>query len=111
MNQQELLIGDEAEALSQTAYFLSFENFLKCKNNFHLHFVNNWEGNMYRQQPAYRRCEKVYQSNCCAKPNFWKLTLQLTMRSGCNSDEHLNKLYHAYKMMRPFATSNWEMFV
>lgn len=49
MNQQELLISNEAEALSQTAYFLSFENFLKCKNNFHLHFVNNWEGNMYRQ--------------------------------------------------------------
>lgn len=111
MSKQKPLIGGEAKALSETAYFLSFGDFLKCSNNFFVHFANNWAGNIYRRQSAYRKCKKAYQSNHCAKPNFCKLTLQLSIHSECRSDEYLNKLYHAYKMMRPFAASNWEMFI
>ena len=112
MNERGSLVGGEAKALSETEYFLSFENFLKCNNNFGLHFVNNLTGNIYRRQSAYRKCEKAYASNHCAKPNFCKLTLQLSIYSKFRSgDEYLEKLYHAYKIMRPFAASNWEIFI
>lgn len=110
MSRQRPFTGEEAKALSATAYFLSFEDFLKCSNNFRLHFVHNWAGNIYRRQSAYRKCKKAYQGNHCAKPNFCKLTLQLGA-SDCRSDGYLEKLYHAYRMMRPFAASNWEMFI
>lgn len=105
------LCGDDAKALSETEYFLTYENFLKCHNNFRLHFVDNWIGNIYRQQNAFQKCAQVHQQNTCAKPIFSKLTLYLTVHSKSNSNEYLQQLYKAYKLMRPFAQSNWEMFI
>lgn len=113
MSTDNKLIGNEVlQTLSETEYFLSYENFLTCQNNFRLHFIDNWAGNIYRAQSAFQKCMKTRKNNSCAKPNFPKLVLQLTAYySEKNSDEYLGKLYQAYKMMRPFAQSNWEMFI
>lgn len=99
----EPIIGDEAECMSDTEVVLSFEVFVKIKNNFQCHFFKNWVGHCYRTQSAYQKCKMAH-------PNFCELAQYLMARCEYLSDVYIEELYEAYKMMRPYATSNWEMF-
>lgn len=89
--------------ISKTKELLSIEDFVLVKNNFNLHFVNNFVGHIYREQQAYKKC---FRNN----PDFCKLAVYLIAR-GCHpSCLYITLLYEAYKMMHTYAESNWEMF-
>lgn len=96
------LIGDEAIQVCNKEQVLSFRDFVRVKNNFALHFVKTWIGDAYRKQDAYQRCMEE-------DPSFRTLAERL---AGCAGavDSRLRDLYKAYKLMRPYAQSNWEMF-
>lgn len=94
---------DEWMRISKTKELLSLENFVLVRNNFHLHFANNFVGRIYREQYAYQECVKN-------NPDFCKLAVYLIARGDYSSCLYMALLYNAYKMMRPYATSNWELF-
>lgn len=83
---------------------LSFRTFVLVKNNFQLHFETNWVGRLYRKQDAYCMCEINVQG-------FSELAGRLRRRARFGFENYLPDLYEAYKMMRPYAQSNWEMFM
>jgi len=88
---------------------LPFNEFLKRKNNFHLHFAGepgtHLVGDIYRQQNAYVECKK-------ANPRaFANITRELTSASDHDSPDYLRKLYAAYLMMYQYAERNRDMFM
>lgn len=89
--------------IAKTKELLTLENFILVKNNFHLHFENNFIGHIYREQRTYKKCTEN-------DPDFCKLAVYLITRGDHPSCLYIALLYKAYKMMRPYAESNWEMF-
>lgn len=100
---RQLISTDEILLICEAEEILSYSNFLKTKNSFHAHFYRNFTGRIYRTQSAYKKCYK-------ASEYFRKLAAQLKKRNDYYSADFLFKLYEAYKLMRPYAASNWEMF-
>lgn len=98
-----LISMDESLRICEAEEILSFNNFLEVKNNFHGHFYRNFMGEIYRTQSAYKKC---YEAN----KDFRELSSQLMQYDDYSSDDSLMKLYEAYKMMCPYAETNWEMF-
>ncbi|HBH71380.1 MAG: hypothetical protein UU88_C0011G0009 [Parcubacteria group bacterium GW2011_GWC1_42_11] len=94
---------DEWMRISKTNELLGPECFVLVKNNFHLHFANNFVGRIYREQNAYKECFK-------GNSNFPRLAEYLIARGNRPSIIYIALLYEAYKMMRIYAESNWEMF-
>ena len=83
---------------------LSFAVFCQVMNNFRLHFTKGALCmGIYCKNPAYAKCIEV-------NSDFRKLAYLLRGRKNRHSDNYLKKLYKAYKMMRSYAASNWEMF-
>jgi hypothetical protein len=82
----------------------SFEEFLVLKNNFYLHFINNFFGEMYRKSEAYQEC---YASN----ESFQKLTEILFQRKDYYSEEYYALLYQVYLMMRCYIDDDKMLFV
>lgn len=96
---------DEMVRISEAEQVLSFENFVQVMNNFRLHFcATGFCGNLYRGQSAYCACMK-------SAPGFRRLAYCLRGLEKHNTGNYFKKLYKAYKMMRPYASSNWEMFM
>lgn len=95
---------DESVQVCVLHEVLSFDIFLLVKNNFQLHFETNWAGDLYRKQDAYCQCIKSNRS-------FGSLARRLRRHSKFGLENYLPELYEAYKMMRPYAQSNWEMFM
>lgn len=94
---------NEWAEISKTKELLSIENFVLVKNNFHLHFANNFVGDIYREQRAYKKCFKD-------NPDFCKLAVHLATCSSYSSCLRIALLYEAYKMMHTYAESNWKLF-
>lgn len=105
MQQEKLALNccDEWIRISKTEEVLSFDKFMRVKNNFHLHFVVNFVGCIYRTQDAFQKCVKD-------NSGFHRVVQWLNIPLNYSSDEYPIKLYEAYKMMREYAKSNWEMF-
>lgn len=102
-NKAEPLTGDEVMRICNAEEILNFEDFARVRNNFYLYFARNFTGDIYRKQEAYTKCLKAH-------PEFCKLARYLRARSDRFSNDYTSELYKAYKMMRPYAESNWEMF-
>ena len=87
---------------------LDFAQFVRKRNNFHLHFVDGRGvlpsiGNIYRGQPAYKVCAETH-------PRFVQLADELKRMSDTESNQYLEKLYQAYNFMHPYAETDWDMF-
>jgi len=91
---------EDAMRLAESEDTLSLEKFLIAQNNFHLHFAKNFIGDAYRTQEPY---EKALKNSI----DFCNISYYLMFVD--SSDVPL--LYKAYKIMRPFAATNWEMFM
>ncbi|MCK9344806.1 MAG: hypothetical protein M0P64_01615 [Candidatus Pacebacteria bacterium] len=111
MKNETQFLGDDAKRMSEGNYVLSFEKFLKVHNNFRLHFARNFFGEIYRKQPAYRKCKKAHRGHRKTRNNFCWVALRLITSGRATSDCYHALLYKAYVMMRPYASSNWEMFM
>jgi hypothetical protein len=78
------------------------------RNNFHLHFQGepgkHWMGDIYRKNVPYRECMRA------RGKEFANLARWLQQQDDKYSPEYIEKLYEAYKLMHPFAESNWQMF-
>lgn len=96
---------DEAMRICDKEKILCFESFLRVKNNFQLHFTVGFCGDIYRKQNAYRKCAVARKDFC----SLVQRLMQLGERH-LYTDECQLELYEAYKMMRPYAETNWEMF-
>lgn len=104
VNLEPIIDADEAMRICSIEPVLSFENFVRVRNNFRLHFVKTWIGGVYRKQEAYRKCREKH-------PDFCNLVRYSRDRCDHPQDVYVVGLYKAYKMMRPYASSNWEMFI
>lgn len=86
---------------------LTFEEFERERNNFHLHFVGpvgkHAFGDAYRRSVPYTQCVD-------ADRGFAKLAAELCERRDFSSPEYLEKLYGAYARMHTYAETNWEIF-
>ncbi len=92
---------------------LNFEQFIKRKNSFHMHFVGLPGGHMigdaYRKNRAYQRCLQE-------RPAFQKLVDELRpyYEPGkpvfAETTALQKKLHEAYQLMHPFAASNEDLF-
>lgn len=89
---------------------LNFAKFklIEVRNNFHMHFVGKengdaFLGDAYRSQEHYKRCMKE-----CSE--FADMVAELRKREDHYSPEYIEKLYEAYKLMRPYAPNDWAMF-
>jgi len=77
-------------------------------NNFYAHFVgpvgdiDSW-GESRRQRAPFREAMRT-------SGEFQSIAQELLGRKDYLSDEYQNKLYRAYEIMHPFASSNYELF-
>ena len=91
--------------MPNTDPILDPEEFHKRRNNFALHFAGkpgeHLMGDIYRRQEHYQECMKAHPEE------FGKLSAELYDVRDDNSPEYIDKLYEAYKMMHPYAQSDW----
>ena len=83
---------------------LCYKSFLRRKNNFALHFVDNFFGNCYRRGEAYRKCA---QEN---KNNFLSLAENLRRRNDYESPEYAKALYQLYILLHEYVEDDADLF-
>lgn len=83
---------------------LSFEAFKREKNNFHLHFKDDFVGNIYRKGEAYKKCVNEKQNEIMV------LVEELKYLDDPESLNYVIILYYAYKIMRTYAKNDLELF-
>jgi hypothetical protein len=90
---------------------LSFEQFAKRQNSFHLHFVgtpgDHFVGDIYRAQPAYVACLAATGSRLT---KLQSAIDKLYSSSETSAQEFQLKLYEAYLLLHPFAQRDEELF-
>lgn len=82
---------------------LSFEEFLVFKNNFYLHFVDNFFGDIYRKTEFYKKCH-------ASSAGFRKLERKLLRRFDYETKVYQSLLYQAYLIMRSYVDDDIQLF-
>jgi hypothetical protein len=88
---------------------LDFEDFCRCRNNFALHFAGE-ENEPHLMGDIYRARWAFYTA-MAQDAEFLSIAAQLRGITDQDlSEVRLRQMYEAYKHMRAYAESDWELF-